>query len=99
MTLKLINRVRLSFGDGMKGLPDLAPFDAIIVAAAGIEIPQALLEQLCIGGRLIAPEGASAQRLVLVERINASTWHRDELESVRFAIGRASCRESVCQYV
>jgi len=88
-TLKLINRIRLSFGDGMKGLPDLAPFDAIVVAAAGIEIPQALLEQLSPGGRLIAPEGAAAQRLVLVERVGAASWHREELESVRFVPLRA----------
>ncbi|MGB6102629.1 MAG: protein-L-isoaspartate(D-aspartate) O-methyltransferase [Pusillimonas sp.] len=82
--LKLITRVRLGFGDGMAGLPGVAPFDGIIVAAAGIKIPQALLEQLTIGGRLIAPEGTTAQRLILIERTGASTWHREELESVRF---------------
>lgn len=82
--LKLISRVRLSFGDGMLGLPGVAPFDAIIVAAAGIKIPQILLEQLVLGGRLIAPEGSSAQRLILIERTGPTTWHREELESVRF---------------
>ncbi len=87
--LKLISRVRLSFGDGMLGLPGVAPFDAIIVAAAGIKIPQALLEQLAIGGRLIAPEGTSAQRLILIERTGAASWRRDELESVRFVPLRA----------
>jgi protein-L-isoaspartate(D-aspartate) O-methyltransferase len=87
--LKLITRVRLSFGDGMLGLPGLAPFDAIIVAAAGIKIPQALLEQLTSGGRLIAPEGSSAQRLILIERTGATTWRREELESVRFVPLRA----------
>ena len=83
-SLKLITRVRLGFGDGMAGLPGVAPFDGIIVAAAGIRIPQALLEQLAIGGRLIAPEGTTAQRLILIERTGATTWHREELESVRF---------------
>lgn len=87
--LKLIARVRLSFGDGMLGLPGLAPFDAIIVAAAGIKIPQVLLDQLAIGGRLIAPEGASAQHLILIERTGAATWRREELESVRFVPLRA----------
>ncbi len=87
--LKLISRVRLVFGDGMAGLPGTAPFDAIIIAAAGIRIPQALLEQLAIGGRLIAPEGSTAQRLILIERTGASTWRRDELESVRFVPLRA----------
>lgn len=88
-TLRLISRVRLSFGDGMAGLTATAPFDAIIIAAAGIKIPQALLEQLAIGGRLIAPEGTTAQRLILIERTGPATWHRDELESVRFVPLRA----------
>ena len=83
-TLKLNTRVRLSFGDGMLGLPKSAPFDAIVVAAAGLHIPQALLDQLAVGGRLIAPEGTSAQRLVLIRRTSPTSWHRQELESVRF---------------
>jgi len=82
--LRLMARVRMIFGDGMAGLPGVAPFDAIIVAAAGIKIPQALLEQLAIGGRLIAPEGTTAQRLILIERTGAANWRRSELESVRF---------------
>ena len=87
--LKLIPPVRLSFGDGMAGLPGAAPFDGIIVAAAGIKIPQALLEQLAVGGRLVAPEGTSTQRLILIERTTSTTWRRDELESVRFVPLRA----------
>lgn len=89
-SLKLISRVRLSFGDGMKGLPGVAPFDAIVVAAAGMEIPQPLLDQLAPGGRLIAPQGAaSMQRLILVERVGAASWHREELDAVRFVPLRA----------
>ncbi len=88
-TLRLASRVRLSFGDGMAGLPGSAPFDGIIVAAAGIKIPATLLEQLSIGGRLIAPEGAATQRLVLIERTGPATWRRQELESVRFVPLRA----------
>src|SRR3546814_18692650 len=87
-TEKLIGLVRLTFGDGMAGLPGFAPFDAIIIAAAGIKIPQALREQLAIGGRLIAPEGTTAQRLILIERTGAATWHREE------TIGRAAWEES-----
>lgn len=82
--LRLLPRVRLVHGDGMLGLPGSAPFDAIIVAAAGAQIPQALLEQLAVGGRLIAPEGSGAQRLVLVERTGQTSWQRSELEAVRF---------------
>ncbi len=82
--LGLLSRIQLVHGDGSKGLPNAAPFDAILVAAAGIEIPQALLDQLAIGGRLIAPEGGADQRLVLIERTGEQAWHRTELEAVRF---------------
>jgi protein-L-isoaspartate(D-aspartate) O-methyltransferase len=82
--LRLNGRVRLTHGDGMAGLPGSAPFDAIVVAAAGLEIPQALLDQLAVGGRLIAPEGTTTQQLVLIERTGVSTWHREYLDFVRF---------------
>lgn len=82
--LKLFGRVRLSHGDGMLGLPGSAPFDAIVVAAAGLAIPQALLDQLAVGGRLIAPEGSTTQRLVLIERTGTSNWKREYLDFVRF---------------
>ncbi len=77
-------KVKLMFGDGMAGWPTAAPFGAIVVAAAGIEIPQTLMQQLEIGGRLIAPEGASHQKLVLIERTGSQSWTRTELEPVRF---------------
>lgn len=82
--LRLPGRVRVVFGDGMAGLPGSAPFDAIIVAAAGLKIPKTLLEQLAQGGRLIAPEGGMAQRLVLIERTGPASWRREELDPVRF---------------
>lgn len=78
------NRVRLVFGDGMLGLEHRAPFDAIVVAAAGVKIPETLLHQLAVGARLIAPEGAAHQRLILIERTALSSWQRTELEDVRF---------------
>src|SRR5690606_19849802 len=82
--VRVPGRLRVVFGDGMAGLPGSAPFDAITIAAAGLKIPQALLEQLAPGGRLIAPEGGATQRLVLIERTGASTWKRQELDAVRF---------------
>lgn len=82
--LRLPGRVRVVFGDGMAGLPGNAPFDAIIIAAAGLKIPKTLLEQLAQGGRLIAPEGGVAQRLVLIERTGPASWRRHELDAVRF---------------
>lgn len=77
-------QLRLVFGDGMLGVPSAAPFDAIIIAAAGLEIPRSLLEQLAIGGKLIAPEGGAVQKLVLIERTSANKWVRSEHEAVRF---------------
>jgi len=84
-----VHNIRLSHGDGMKGWPAVAPFDAIIVAAAGLEIPSALLAQLAPHGRLIAPEGGTQQKLILVERTGADAWRRTELDSVRFVPLRA----------
>ena len=72
------------FGDGMQGWASKAPFDAIVVAAAGVSVPQALLDQLCIGGRLIAPEGDAQQHLIMVTRESANRWVRAQLEAVRF---------------
>jgi protein-L-isoaspartate(D-aspartate) O-methyltransferase len=64
-----IENVTATVGDGSRGLPEEAPFDAINVAAAAWpEIPPALERQLAPGGRLVAPVGASGQQLVLVER-------------------------------
>jgi protein-L-isoaspartate(D-aspartate) O-methyltransferase len=64
------HRLRLVFDDGMRGHPPGAPFDTIIAAAGGEAIPPAWLEQLAIGGRLVAPveQGAGAQALVIVDR-------------------------------
>lgn len=79
-----IANIRLHYGDGMLGLPQVAPFDGIILAAAGLEVPQALLEQLSIGGRLIAPVGGSHQVLQLIERIAKKEWKRSILEQCHF---------------
>ncbi|WP_439891484.1 protein-L-isoaspartate(D-aspartate) O-methyltransferase [Ralstonia sp. 25C] len=84
-----VPNIRLHYGDGMLGLPKAAPFDAIILAAAGMEVPQALLDQLAIGGRLIAPvaterSGGPAQQLVLIERSSRFQFHSTALEGVFF---------------
>lgn len=76
--------VHLLFGDGMLGWLTHAPFDAIVVAAAGLSIPQLLLDQLAIGGRLIAPEGQAVQRLIMVVRESPQRWERHTFEAVRF---------------
>jgi protein-L-isoaspartate(D-aspartate) O-methyltransferase len=79
-----IRNVHGLFGDGMLGWKVQAPFDAIVVAAAGLTIPQTLLDQLAVGGKLIAPEGVKVQKLVQVTRESANRWVRLELETVRF---------------
>jgi protein-L-isoaspartate(D-aspartate) O-methyltransferase len=79
-----IPNIRLHYGDGMLGLPQVAPFDGIILAAAGLEVPQALLEQLTIGGRLIAPVGGGRQVLQLIERVAKLEWKSSILEQCHF---------------
>ncbi|HVL75776.1 MAG TPA: protein-L-isoaspartate(D-aspartate) O-methyltransferase [Noviherbaspirillum sp.] len=79
-----IPNIRLQYGDGMLGLPQAAPFDGIILAAAGLEVPQALLEQLSIGGRLVAPVGEQRQVLQLIERVAQREWKTTTLEGCHF---------------
>lgn len=80
--LRLPN-VRLKHADGSVGLPEAAPFDTIIVAAAANYVPRALCEQLAVGGRLLLPLGAREQSLCLIER-SASGYSETRLEMVRF---------------
>ena len=79
-----VPNLRLHYGDGMLGLPQAAPFDGIILAAAGVQVPQALLEQLTIGGRLVAPVGERTQHLELVTRVAKGEWTRQTLEDCHF---------------
>jgi protein-L-isoaspartate(D-aspartate) O-methyltransferase len=79
-----IANLRLHYGDGMLGLPQCGPFDGIILAAAGLDVPQALLDQMSLGGRLIAPIGDRVQRLKLVIRTKPNEWLADLLEPCHF---------------
>lgn len=79
-----VANIRLHYGDGMLGLPQVAPFDGIILAAAGMEVPQALLDQMAIGGRLIAPVGDRRQVLQLIERVSKFDWNSTTLEDCHF---------------
>ncbi len=84
-----LRNIRVKHADGMIGCPELAPFDAIIATAAPEGVPQALLVQLAVGGRLIIPVGDSnAQSLVLITR--TIEGYRDEvLDQVTFVPMRA----------
>jgi protein-L-isoaspartate(D-aspartate) O-methyltransferase len=79
-----IANIRLQYGDGMLGLPQAAPFDGIILAAAGLEVPQALLDQMSINGRLVAPVGERHQVLQLIERVGKFEWVNTTLEDCHF---------------
>ncbi len=72
------------FGDGYKGLPEHAPFDGIIVTAGAPEVPQALLAQLKIGGRLVIPVGEEDQVMTLITRKSEKEFERKELGLFRF---------------
>ncbi|MBT8185702.1 MAG: protein-L-isoaspartate(D-aspartate) O-methyltransferase [Eudoraea sp.] len=72
------------FGDGYKGLPEEAPFDSIIVTAGAPEVPQALLAQLKIGGRLVIPVGEEDQVMTLIIRKSEKEFERKELGLFRF---------------
>lgn len=77
--------IGLRVGDGTLGLPEEAPFDAILVAAAGPEVPLALKQQLAIGGRLVLPVGERGrQKLCKVTRVEADRWETDKLFPVAF---------------
>ncbi|MFD2891421.1 protein-L-isoaspartate(D-aspartate) O-methyltransferase [Flavobacterium chuncheonense] len=74
----------LSFGDGYKGLPNYAPFDSIIVTAGAPFIPQPLLAQLKIGGRLVIPVGENVQIMTLLIRKNETQFEKHEFGEFRF---------------
>ncbi len=76
-------RIRLKHADGNLGLPEAAPFDTIILAAAAADVPQTLLGQLAPGGRLAMPLGRAEQVIVLVER-GAGGFVETRFDAVRF---------------
>jgi protein-L-isoaspartate(D-aspartate) O-methyltransferase len=80
------DNVHVHHGDGTLGWPEHAPYDAIIVAAGGPEVPAALKEQLAVGGRMIIPVGAEqrAQRLIKVTRTPDAGYEEHTLSHVRF---------------
>ncbi len=81
--LKCIN-VKLAHADGNIGLSEIAPFNGILVTAAASHIPQDLLDQLAIDGRLIIPVGTDEQILYLVERLSQTEYRQTKLEPVKF---------------
>ncbi len=78
--------VHVLHGDGTRGWPEHAPYDAIVVAAGGPQVPDALRKQLKVGGRLVIPVGseARAQELTLVTRVSQDVYKTEDLADVSF---------------
>jgi protein-L-isoaspartate(D-aspartate) O-methyltransferase len=78
--------VRIVHGDGSAGLPDEAPFEAILAAASGSHVPEALKRQLALGGTLVMPIGepGAVQSLVKVTRAGEDSYRSEDLGAVRF---------------
>ena len=81
-----MNQLRLVYGDGMLGHAPNAPYDSIIAAACGAEVPDAWLAQMAVGGRLISPvlDTAKGQRLLVIDRLESGAFQRTEYEAVQF---------------
>ena len=83
-TLKLGN-IRCYYRDGSKGLPEHAPFQKIIVTAAAREVPEALLNQLSVGGHMVIPVGsATIQQMLRITRSSESEFQTEKFHNFRF---------------
>jgi len=78
------SQVSIRCGDGYLGWPEEAPFDAILVTAAPDHVPQPLIDQLAVGGRLVIPLGRNVQQLTVFEKAADGTVQRFEVASVLF---------------
>jgi protein-L-isoaspartate(D-aspartate) O-methyltransferase len=79
-----MRNIKLKHADGTMGLPELAPSHGIIVTAAASRVPEDLLQQLAIGGRMVIPVGINEQILYLIERLDETEYKHTKLEPVKF---------------
>jgi protein-L-isoaspartate(D-aspartate) O-methyltransferase len=86
------DKVAVRTGDGFRGWPEAAPFDAVLVTAAPDEVPPPLLDQLKVGGRLVIPVGTGTQELIRVTRTGKG-YERESLLPVRFVPMTGEARE------
>jgi protein-L-isoaspartate(D-aspartate) O-methyltransferase len=77
-------QIRCYLRDGYKGLPEMAPFDRILVTAGAAETPPALLQQLKIGGIMVIPVGIEIQKMLRITRIAEDQWEEENLGQFRF---------------
>jgi protein-L-isoaspartate(D-aspartate) O-methyltransferase len=78
-----LHNIKMKHGDGWQGWASKSPFDAIIVTAAASDVPQALIAQLCEGGRLVIPVGKQTQQLYCIDKKDDQLVQR-VIEDVRF---------------
>ena len=88
-TSELFNKLnikpkRFKYGDGYKGLPEDSPFDGIIVTAGAPEIPNELLKQLKVGGRLVIPIGNKYQTMLRVTKKSNTKYKKEKFGNFRF---------------
>jgi protein-L-isoaspartate(D-aspartate) O-methyltransferase len=87
-----LTNIRLKLDDGTLGWPELAPYQAVVVAAGGPRVPQPLVDQLAPGGRLIVPVGPTekSQKLTLITKDQEGRLSRSTLGDCRFValVGR-----------
>lgn len=79
-----LNMIRTYLKDGYLGLPELGPFDRIIVTAGAAEVPEALLQQLKIGGIMVIPVGNENQTMLRITRSGADQWEKEAIGQFRF---------------
>ncbi len=78
-----ITNIRLKHADGHIGIPEGAPFDAILVTAAATHVPEALKEQLAVGAKMVVPMGTREQHLCVIERTTRG-FSQSKLDAVKF---------------
>jgi protein-L-isoaspartate(D-aspartate) O-methyltransferase len=79
-----VMNVRLRHGDGHVGMPEVAPFDAILMAAAATHVPQPLLDQLAVGGRMVFPKMHNREQYLFVIERTAQGYSEKKMEQVNF---------------
>ncbi len=75
---------KLIFGDGYKGFPEQAPYDRILVTAGAPAVPEALLAQLAVGGRMVIPVGDTNQKMTVIARTSETDFQKLVLGDFRF---------------
>ncbi len=79
-----LGNIRCFLRDGYKGLPEYAPFDKILVTAGANEVPEALLQQLAVGGILVIPVGEKVQKMYRITRLSDTDYQHESFDDFRF---------------